>query len=589
MKNRLFLTFALIIGLATYANNIWAVSSDSLKQASLSANADLFPFINLTISIIIPSDDTLLTQGNFTVTEDGRSQTIRDFLPPESTGGSVRAVDIVIVHDDSSSLRDEAVRVKANIQSFLADLSASGLDFRVGLVPYGGGGSSSTPQGKILNNGNLYSEGASLIAEIDKMRFSGGTEMAYDAMRLAVRDINWRPSVQKILILITDEDNDADANSPTESELITELQNESVIVYALTNPNDNADFKQIVAKTGGKMFNITADFSIILNEIGASVSAQYLIQYQTDNPTADRQPRTVELTISAKDAQGTSLQEIKTASYTPIPPLTTELTQETVNLASTAQIDNSPIRIVAEIDRQGATASTRAYCFHKPQQEQAFSRIAMTNIGNNLYEAYIPAEKVLAPFVSYYIEAEDAEGKRTLPSADAASQPFVISVLPNESPLITHTTLTTVEEGEDVVISATVTDTTNQVSKVTLYYRKTGRAVYQSVSQAFDQTDVQFTATIPGELVTDNGIQYYLYAEDDFEASRTFGTSDEPNEPQVVEKEDDDDDDDDDNDDDDDDDGGCTLGSHNAPFDPLFPLLVMVSLLYLSRRRLFKI
>ncbi|MCK5718769.1 MAG: hypothetical protein KAH84_02335 [Thiomargarita sp.] len=96
----------------------------------------------------------MLTQNNFTIIEDGNSQTIHDFIPPESTEGNIRAVDIVFVHDDSGSLGDEAAQVKANIQSFLSALAASNLDYRIGLVPYGGDGNStsfSPPAGRILN------------------------------------------------------------------------------------------------------------------------------------------------------------------------------------------------------------------------------------------------------------------------------------------------------------------------------------------------------------------------------------------------------------------------------------------------------
>jgi VWFA-related protein len=578
MKNKFFFTFAFMVGLATYASSSWAVSSESLSRAGLSANADLFPFINLTFSI--PSDGTFLTQGNFAVTEDGKPQTIRDFIPPESGGGDVRIVDIVFVHDDSDSLNDEAEKVKENIESFLAALARSNLDYRIGLVPYGGYFSFSPPEGKILNNGNLHSDSESLNKEIERMRFDGVTEMAYAAMQLAVRDINWRPSAQKLLILITDEDNDG--SSVTENELINELRAANATVYALTDPElDDNDFDQIVAQTGGKRFNVTDDFSIILNEIGTTLSAQYLLQYQTDNLPLDGQPRTVKLTVKASDAQGTALQETFTAYYTPIPPIQTTLTPDTFAVTQTAQNEQSPIRIVAEIARQNVSASVTAYCFYKAQASVFYS-VAMTHRGNNLYEAFIPAEGVLPPFVNFYIEAEDTQGKTTLPSVDPAIQPFTISVLPNELPLITHTPTTFLQQGQDIVISATVTDTTNQVSKVTLYYRKTGRVAYREVSQAFNQTDVQFTATIPGEDVTANGIQYYLSAEDNLGALNTFATADAPNEPTTnapqtpitpVQEEEEDG-------------GGCTLGNRKAPFDPLFPLLVMLSLLYLYRRRL---
>ncbi|MEN8218446.1 MAG: hypothetical protein ABFS56_19165 [Pseudomonadota bacterium] len=263
------------------------------------------------------------------------------------------------------------------------------------------------------------------------------------------------------------------------------------------------------------------------------LSAQYEIQYQTDNPVVDGQTRTVEVTITATDPQGTPLQETKTAYYTAVPPLSIELTSETEALVSRGQDEQSPIKIVAEFVSQDGNSPITATLFYKHKDAQEFSNVPMTNIGNNIYEATIPAEKVLSPFVSYYIEVQSAERKTTLPSTDPATQAFVIAVLPNVLPVITHNPLTEVDKGQDIVISAAVTDTTNQVSKVTLHYRKKGRVDYVLSFHEFNQTDVQFTATIPGDVVTENGIQYYLSAEDDFGSISTFGTADEPIEPFV--------------------------------------------------------
>jgi len=121
----------------------------------------------------------------------------------------------------------------------------------------------------------------------------------------------------------------------------------------------------------------------------------------------------------------------------------------------------------------------------------------------------------------------------TLPS-EGSNQPFKISVLPNDPPLITHTPMTLVSTGQDAVISASVADTTNNVKQVTLYYRRVGRVVYESVSMnGNSQTDVQFTATIPGKAITANGLEYYIAAADDLGATTTSGTLDNPIEPTI--------------------------------------------------------
>jgi len=557
MKKILYLTTALVMGLVIFANSSWAITAEALDNGHLTANADLFeppdrPFINLTLTM--PQEGNVLALENFAVTEDGRAQVIRDFIPPESSEGAVRPVDIVFVLDDSGSMEPEANQVKANIENFLEELFANSISPRIGLVPFGGNGfppdGFSPPEGRILNNGNLYHDGESLISDINKMHFKSGIgwEKALSAMQLTVRDIRWRASTQKVLILITDEGCHGEPKNcegePTQSELIEELQREGVIVYALTNPEDDEEYEQIALETGGKQFDMIEnssgtieieDFRPILEEIGANLSAQYIFQYATDNLAQDGKLRTVELTVNANDDQSNSLQKTFTATYRAYAPLKTTLTPETKRLATTAQNEFSPIEIVAEIDRPGTTnSSVTAFCFYAGSG-QVFQSVLMTPLENNLYQAMIPGEAVVRPFVSYYIQARDDLSSRifTLPS-EGSNQPFKISVLPNDPPLITHTPMTLVSTGQDAVISASVADTTNNVKQVTLYYRRVGRVVYESVSMnGNSQTDVQFTATIPGKAITANGLEYYIAAADDLGATTTSGTLDNPIEPTI--------------------------------------------------------
>jgi hypothetical protein len=561
--NKRFFTTAWMIGLAIFANSSRAITTEALDNGHLTANADLFeppdrPFVNLRLTM--PQEGNVLALENFAVTEDGRSQVIRDFIPPESSGGAVRPVDIVFVHDDSYSMDDEAEQVKENIAHFLTALSTSGLDYRIGLVPYGGfdkNDSFSPSEGIILNNGNLYSDSRSLINQLDRMKFDGGKENAFAALQLAVQDIIWRPSAQKVLILITDTgcierdpqaptkewNCEEDDKTPTESELIEKLQSNNVTVYGLIGDYAEKDFDKVIAETGGKKFEMTTnrdgsvdvdDFSTIINEIGTNIAANYSIQYATDNLAQDGKLRTVELTVNANDDQGNPLRETFMATYRAYAPIKTTLTQETKTLVTTPQAEEMPIEIVAEIARPGTSSSITAFCFYAAFG-QTFQSVQMTALGNNRYRAMIPGEAVLNPFVSYYIYAQDKLNSRifTLPS-EGSNQPFKISVLPNVPPLITHTPIALVSNGQDAVISASVTDTTNNVKQVTLYYRQTGRVVYRSISMdGNNQTDVQFTATIPGTAITANGLEYYIAAEDNFGTTTTFGTLDNPIEPAI--------------------------------------------------------
>ncbi|ETR72596.1 MAG: hypothetical protein OMM_01601 [Candidatus Magnetoglobus multicellularis str. Araruama] len=149
-----------------------------------------FPYINLLSQITlngIPFDGAsenypILEKKNFEVFEDGRLQPIRELLPPEPLGYS-KIADIIIIHDDSGSLDDEAAQVKENINSFVSNLSDSGIDYRIGLLPYGGDGLFSYPNGTILHNGILSSEIETILNDVNQMEFDGGTENAFCALK----------------------------------------------------------------------------------------------------------------------------------------------------------------------------------------------------------------------------------------------------------------------------------------------------------------------------------------------------------------------------------------------------------------------
>jgi len=472
-----------------------------------------------------PNNNPLLAESNFTIREDGRLQLIRDFVPPETGGNGVyRIADIVFVHDDSGSLNDEAAQVKQNIQDFVNQLNNSNIDYRIALLPYGGGGGFSSPEGTVLNNGILYSSASDFISDLDQMRFDGGTEKAFCAMQKAAQDIVWRPSTQKNIIFITDEDNDSGCIN--QIDLIALLQNSNIRVYALTVGHQ--EFTDIANATGGNRFNITADFTSILSEIGEDIANKYFIQYETDNKSLNGQIRTVELTVEVDDGQGGTMTANVAKTYMPVAPIEITLTPETEKLSLQGKRQQSPITIVVKITQGQSSFNGQATLYYTNSNISSYVPIGMNSIGNDLYSATIPASGVVEPSVGYYISSTDGTFTSTMPSVDPADDPMVISILPNSAPIITHTPVTSVPEGQDISVYGKVEDATNMVAEVAVFYRPIGSAIYSSISDTPNKEIVDYQLTIPGSIVTGNGLEYYIYAKDDYSVSNTFGTSDSP-------------------------------------------------------------
>ena len=80
-------------------------------------------------------------------------------------------------------------------------------------------------------------------------------------------------------------------------------------------------------------------------------------------------------------------------------------------------------------------------------------------------------------------------------------------------PTIVHTPIESTPPGKKVPISAVITDDEEVVS-ATLYYRTVGQEEFQSDRMTGGQEDA-FTANIPSELVTVEGVEYFIEASDD--------------------------------------------------------------------------
>ncbi len=108
---------------------------------------------------------------------------------------------------------------------------------------------------------------------------------------------------------------------------------------------------------------------------------------------------------------------------------------------------------------------------------------------------------------------------------DAVDKPPEVE---NSGPVITHTPVTSVPKGNELTIRLTVTDSTNIVSKVSFFYREVGSVDYKEIvfPALSGKSEVSGTNALP--VMSENGIQYYLYAEDDQGVSSTLGTPEKP-------------------------------------------------------------
>ncbi len=495
-------------------------------------DSDAFPRLNITADLIYQTKSfdgsngnyRLLTSNDISIVEDDRYEEISRFVQPDPNS-SKKIVDIVFVHDDSGSLGDEAAQVKANIISFVQGLSDQNFDFRIGLVPYGGGGRSSSfsdPDGRLLNNGSLTSDPLIFQSYIDQMRFDGGTEKAFDAVKLAVDGTLWRPSTQKVVILITDENNDR--GQVDEATVTQSLVNNNILFYGLTSGHN--EYNRMAQAVSGQVFNIRSDFSTILTEIGADLSSRYEVQYISDNSIIDGSERTIDLSVGLTDENATSIIGQFQLTYTPTLPVTIELGSNTLSLTKQGQLPEKslPIRVLtgSQVPLIGLQLG------YKHSSSTGFTLVDMVVQNDGSWLANVPEETVLEGAVHFYISAVTDKGIKTLPSADPQVNPFVVTIFPNVPPEFSHTPVEYSAADQAIAIEAIAEDATNQVENIQLYYREVGAPIFTKVESYQGTSYVNYQATIPAESVTQSGVEYYLVAIDDFGSETYLGSADSP-------------------------------------------------------------
>lgn len=247
-------------------------------------NVDIakFPEINIIVEAFDTSGfplDTLTTK-DVIVTENGIEKTV---LSVKKISVSERIpVDFIFIVDVTGSMQKHIDEIKNNISRFLSSLLSRGIDHRIGLILF------SDIVEKIYqptDNVNVFLSWLSGVRA-----FGGGDEKenALEAIK-ATSQINFRPSANKVIVVITDapyhqlgEKGDGTTFETTNS-IIEYLNKNDIRCFTITPPKLK-EYKLIASKTRGTSFDIEYPFSTILNNFSMQLTNLYSIKYRTDLP-----------------------------------------------------------------------------------------------------------------------------------------------------------------------------------------------------------------------------------------------------------------------------------------------------------------
>lgn len=204
-----------------------------------------------------------------------------------------------------------------------------------------------------------------------------------------------------------------------------------------------------------------------------------------------------------------------------------ELTTATVDYFCTELSSGVLLEISATITDPEEPFVQSATLFYRNIGSAEYTSMVMTMSTDDVWSASIPAVDINYPGMEYYIYATDGQVGETSPNSDPANNPYSVGI-DNEPPQIVHTPVTHGTIGTSIFISADVTDITNSVQSVELFYRiEGGTPVYTILDMSNTDGDT-YSATIPGIQMTEQGINYFIKATDDLGVSCTYGFSDEP-------------------------------------------------------------
>jgi predicted ribosomally synthesized peptide with SipW-like signal peptide len=179
----------------------------------------------------------------------------------EAAGGKV---DLAFIHDRSGSMDNEASFLQTNITSVATQLQNSNVDAAFGLVPY-----ESNSDG---TDGDITEVVTDITTDATQLDFSftigGGTENASEAIEFALDNLTFRPDAKKILVVITDEDDDG---SPAErTAALNRVDQENACLLAVSPNTTGSDELKTMSEQVqcGDWINITDGLSQqIINEL----------------------------------------------------------------------------------------------------------------------------------------------------------------------------------------------------------------------------------------------------------------------------------------------------------------------------------
>ena len=246
----------------------------------------------------------------------------------------------------------------------LNKLTASNIDYLLGLVTF-------KDDVTVVNGGYLTGNDSTFVSWVDGLAALGGgdgPENSLDALEEATK-MHFRPGTQKVFIMITDAPphmlGDGQIYSHnTVSTIEQKLQTAGAITFVV-GPSTDTYFGSlqgiyygdgsIPQATNGKFYNITDDFSSVVDDFAGSIASMlgdYRITYTTSNPARDGALRNLTVNATYRNVPGTATGQYRAPSLTQA-----DLAPGALTFSNDAPMSNESVALTAEIRNLGGIAA----------------------------------------------------------------------------------------------------------------------------------------------------------------------------------------------------------------------------------------
>jgi VWFA-related protein len=366
----------------------------------------------------------------------------------------------------------------------------------------------------------ITSDTTLLNAAIDGISGSGGTSIltgTAQGLGQLLQETNSRN-----LIVFSD---GQDGTTTTLQAVIDSARNNNIRIYSIgIGSSASRTILGALADSTGGYFTAAPDAAALAGlyaQIKNDVQAQYILCYRS--PDIIFNGDTHQVVLSAILNNHTDKDTVYWNENNNPPQIT--LTAQTNAMIGVSQTQNQPLTISADVTDDGSISLVRLFYRHSNITAGAYTEVVMANPSGTLYQYTLPANQVVSPGIDFYILATDNYHLigRSPNILAPETQPWVIPIN-NDVPVITQTPITCLPQGVNTTLSAVITD--HDGTFIAFLYYKKGNETFYTIDTMNETSATNYSAIIPGSMITADGIDYYFRAVDNVGASvRNPGTS----------------------------------------------------------------